>query len=75
MEYRPQFDKFVCTSQPLAGFLMQTGFKLYKLLPPLPGSDKNSFLFGNSPELINRINEYLTARGLWKFPDGLTPVK
>lgn len=49
---------FVVRSMKLAGYLMQRGFVLIKLQDDRNNSNRNVFLFNESNELKNAIEEY-----------------
>lgn len=49
---------FVIKSMKLAGFLMQKGFVIQKIQDDRNGTGRNVFLFKESDELTNAINQY-----------------
>lgn len=49
---------FVCKSQQLCGFFMLKGFKLHKMEPSKDNPGRNVFIFSNSPDLQNTIQEF-----------------
>lgn len=53
-----EFKTYFVRSQRLAGFLMQKGFVLQGIKPSNDNSERNVFLFKNSEELCQRIQEY-----------------
>lgn len=55
-------EHYFIRSQRLAGYLMQKGFVLQGLKPD-KDSNRNIFLFKNSDELLEKIQEYKTNKG------------
>jgi len=49
---------FVCKSQQLCGFFMLKGFKLHKMEISRDNPNRNVFIFSNSQQLQNAIQEF-----------------
>lgn len=62
MKMNKEFLTYIVRSQRLAGFLMMAGFKLHAVREDEHGSRRNVFFFTNSPELLNKIEEYKKLR-------------
>ncbi|WP_370736960.1 DUF5659 domain-containing protein [Desulfitobacterium hafniense] len=58
------FKTYYVRSQRLAGHLMLNGFVLQGVKPANDDSNRNVFLFKNSDELIEKIQEYKTNKGV-----------
>lgn len=58
-QYNERINFYVVKNMRLAGKLMARGFVL-KDMKPDNGSGRNIFIFKNSPELIDAINEILS---------------
>jgi len=53
-----ELKTFYVKSMRLAGFLMQRGFVLHGVKPEINNSNRNIFLFTNSPQLLSAIEQY-----------------
>lgn len=58
-QYNERINTYIVKNMRLAGKLMTRGFVLKDMKPDNDGSGRNVFLFKNSPELINAINDEL----------------
>ena len=54
---KPELKTFYVKAMKLAGFLMQKGFVLHGVKPE-ENSNRNLFLFTNSPQLLKAIEQY-----------------
>jgi len=54
---KPELKTFYVKSMKLAGFLMQLGFVIHGMKPE-ENSNRNLFLFTNSPQLLKAIEQY-----------------
>ena len=54
---KSELKTFYVKSMKLAGFLMQLGFVLHGVKPE-ENSNRNIFLFTNSPQLLKAIEQY-----------------
>jgi len=54
---KPELHTFYVKSQKLAGYLMMSGFVLHGVKPE-ENSNRNLFLFTNSPQLLKAIEQY-----------------
>jgi hypothetical protein len=58
-----EINNFFVKSQKLAGYLMMRGFVLKGLNPDITRNTKrNTFIFNNTQELTNAINDYKQVR-------------
>jgi len=53
-----ELKTFYIKSMKLAGFLMMKGFVLHGVKPEINNSNRNIFLFTNSPQLLKAIEQY-----------------
>jgi hypothetical protein len=61
--YTSELNNFYVKSQKLAGYLMMRGFVLKGLKPDINNNTKrNTFIFNNTQELTNAINDYKQVR-------------
>ncbi len=58
---------YVCLSQRLAGYLMLNGFVLLKFEKNIKDPYKNIFIFLNTTELMNAIQQYKMQKDMHKF--------
>ncbi|MED0758849.1 DUF5659 domain-containing protein [Aneurinibacillus thermoaerophilus] len=59
-QYNERINFYVVKNMRLAGKLMARGFVLKDMKPDNDGSGRNVFLFNNSRQLIDAINEILS---------------
>ena len=52
---------YVCRRMKLCGFLLKKGFQYTKIVPDRYNPEYNCWLFKNTPELKNAIEEYYAS--------------